>query len=53
MYGFFSYLFVTTSIEDISEKLYLTDCSLHRYRTKINLGTVTAIRLQKIMLKIN
>ncbi len=37
--------FATTSIEDISAKLYLTDCSLHQYRAKINLGIIKDIHL--------
>jgi len=35
--------FATTSIEDISAKLYSTDCSLLQYRIKISLGTVKDI----------
>lgn len=35
--------FATTSIEDILAKFYLTDRSLHLYRTKINLARLKVI----------
>lgn len=43
--------FATTSIEDISAKLYLTDCSLHRYRAKISLGTIKDIHINFTIMK--